>query len=244
MSATKYARGLGKKAFVELLVSELDERGVTPLNVTKEDMAEFHLHVSYDNGKVKAPCIDLFGGCKGTCDPNVPCAHDCYAQNGPIAWPYRKKLVYLNWLLWCADPERYEREVIAAIINYRFARFHADGDIPDPRYLGMLRRVSAFCSDTTIWLMNKRGYWVDSDIDENGDFPLNLKVLMSNWGNWRQKNKHGLPEFWVILKNGAGRDKLPANAFPCPGDCDFCKKNHCGCPYAKKGDVIWINQHR
>lgn len=220
-------------------LAELRESGITYKNVTAQDVREWHVHVSYNNGKVKDPCIDMIAGI--TCDPNLPCYAACYARHGHMAIPYNKALRLMNLMIWKADPERYEREIQPVLMAANYARFNADGDMPDAEYLRMVRRVGGNARDCRIWFMSKKDWMVNAEIAERGMFPKNMKPMLSAWGKFQPQNPHNLSVFHVRLKTGEGAEFIPKDAWPCPGNCDICKKMKRGCPY---GETVFIDQHR
>ena len=228
-----------KKELLKSFLDGLKARGITPENVTKEDVKDIHLHTSYNNGKVKDPCIDMIAGL--TCDPNLPCYKDCYAKHGRMAMPHNKNLRYGNLLLWKGDPKRYEREAHASLMLARHARWNADGDMPDRGYLQMVRRIGKKVKTCRMWFMTKKYKMLNQEIAENGMFPKNVQPMLSAWGDFIPDNPFNLPIFYVRLKNGRGADKIPAGTYECPHDCDICKKIKRGCPY---GESVVIDQHR
>lgn len=228
-----------KKETLALFLEGLRNRGITPANVRKKDVKDWHVHISGWNGKVKAPCIDMIAGL--TCDPGLPCWKDCYAKQGHMAMSYNKNLRYVNLLIWKADPKRFEAEVLAALMVSTFARWNADGDMPDPKYLKMVRRVGKKAKNCDMWFMTKKYRMLNAEISENGKFTKNVHPMLSAWGNFQPENPHNLPVFHVRLKSGEGAECIPEDAYECPHDCDICKQNGRGCP---NGDTVVIDQHR
>lgn len=228
-----------KKELLQNFLMGLKARGITPENVTKDDVKDWHVHISYKNGKVKSPCIDMIAGL--TCDPGLPCWKECYAKHGRMAMAYNKGLRYVNLLIWKADPKRFEKEIQPVLMISNYARFNADGDMPDKQYLKMVRRVGKKAKDCDIWFMTKKFKMLNAEISECGKFPKNVHPMMSAWGKFQPENPYGLPVFHVRLKNGEGRECIPKDAYECPHDCDICKQNKRGCPY---GETVVIDQHR
>lgn len=229
---------MGKKELLQNFLDGLKARGITPENVTKEDVKDWHVHISMDNGKVQAACVDMPAVL--TCDPGLPCYKDCYARHGRLGFSHNKNLRYLNLLIWKADPKRYEAEVTAALMVQRWARFNASGDMPDPKYLKMVRRVMKKCKGCDAWFMTKKAWMLNSEIS-SGKLPKNLHPTLSAWGEFQPENPHGVPVFHVKLKSGVGADCIPESAHHCPGDCNLCKASGHGC---MNNETVWIDQHR
>lgn len=200
---------------------------------------EYTLHVSKTNSKVSFPCIDLPAGI--TCRPDAPCYKDCYALHGRFLFQNVKEPRVRNLALWNLHPRIFEREVINALLPYRFARFHSSGDIPSDKYFRMMIRVAKACPGTQILCFTKKWGIVNDYLDNHGKLPSNLRVVFSAWGDgFAPVNPFNLPVAYVRLKKE--NCTIPENAMECSGFCGECVKG-ASCWSMGKGDCVVFNQH-
>ena len=174
-----------------------------------------------------------------TCNPNAPCFKACYAAKIERIYKsakdsYQKNLDILN-----TDWDLYWNQVRTAVAMAKFFRFHVSGDIPNKGYFKEMVITAKKYPDTTILAFTKQYEIVNNYITIWGDLPSNLKIIFSNWGEWKCDNPHNLPQCEVIF-NG---DIVPDQWKICGGNCTECACRGIGCWEIKKGETIAIYKH-
>jgi hypothetical protein len=121
----------------------------------------------------------------------------------------------------------------------RFFRFHVSGDIPNILYLNAMARVAESLPHTSFLVFTKQYNIVNQYINDGMTIPQNLKIIFSNWGDWKCENPHNLPTCEVILKGSE-----PAQNWKiCGGNCTECACRGIGCWELKNGETIAIYEH-
>lgn len=174
-----------------------------------------------------------------TCNPNAPCFKLCYAAKisriyKTVDAAYKRNLDILK-----SDPGAYWLQVKAAAITARFFRYHVSGDIPDTRYLNNMVNLAWDLPNTQFLAFTKQYNIVNNYISAGGGIPKNLKIIFSNWGNWKCENPYNFPVCEIILK---GNDPAPDWKI-CGGNCTACACAGIGCWELKQGETIAIYQH-
>ena len=196
------------------------------------------ISISKGNTKMGAiPSVSL-PACT-TCNPNAPCFKKCYAlrlarRYKTVASAYDRNLEILN-----NNPDTYWLQVKAAAITTRFFRYHVSGDIPNRQYLEMMIKTAYNLPNTVFLAFTKQYNIVNDYLNSGGTIPSNLKILFSNWGDWKCNNPHGLPTCEIILK---GSEPAP-NWKICGGNCTECACAGIGCWELKNGETIAIYEH-
>lgn len=196
------------------------------------------ISISKGNTKMGAiPSVSL-PACT-TCNPNAPCFKKCYAlrlarRYKTVASAYDRNLEILN-----NNPDTYWLQVKAAAITTRFFRYHVSGDIPNGQYLEMMIKTAYNLPNTVFLAFTKQYNIVNDYLNGGGTIPSNLKILFSNWGDWKCENPHGLPTCEIILK---GTEPAP-NWKICGGNCTECACAGIGCWELKNGETIAIYEH-
>ena len=201
-------------------------------------MEKLKVSISTGNKKMGAipsvslpPCV--------TCNPDAPCFKLCYAVKmeriyKTVRTAYENNLNVLN-----TDWAEYWRQVRQAAAMSRYFRFHVSGDIPNAGYFKEMVITACMYPNTTFLAFTKQYKIVNNYIDTVGGIPKNLKVIFSNWGEWKCENPHGLPECEIILKGSAPAENWKI----CGGNCTECACRGVGCWELKNGDTIAIYQH-
>lgn len=174
-----------------------------------------------------------------TCNPDAPCFKLCYAakitrlyKNVKTAYDNNLNILNTDWNLYW-DQVRY------AVAMTRYFRFHVSGDIPNAAYFKEMVITAHMYPGTTLLAFTKQYDIVNNYIAAFGKLPSNLKVILSNWGDWKCDNPHGLPVCEVILK---GSEPAPDWKI-CGGNCTECACRGVGCWELKHGETIAIYQH-
>jgi hypothetical protein len=174
-----------------------------------------------------------------TCNPEAPCFKLCYAAK--ITRLYKTvKTAYENNLHILKDhPALYWEQVKQAASMARYFRYHVSGDIPNIIYLDNMVELARDLPHTMFLAFTKQYHIVNEYLSDYGAIPDNLKIIFSNWGNWKCENPHNLPECEIILKGAE-----PALDWKiCGGNCTECACRGIGCWELKNGETIAIYQH-
>lgn len=174
-----------------------------------------------------------------TCNPAAPCFKKCYAlklsrRRANVRESYEHNLEVLS-----RDPALYWLQVKAAASLSRYFRYHVSGDIPNAAYFAAMVQTARELPNTNFLAFTKQYNIVNEYINNGGEIPANLKVIFSNWGEWKCENPHNLPVCEIIFKG-----KTPADEWKiCGGNCTECACRGVGCWELERGEVIAIYEH-
>jgi hypothetical protein len=176
-----------------------------------------------------------------SCNPNAPCAPECYACKARFLLPNVKNTLAENWALWNENPAAYEAGVQMAAEKAEFFRWHSAGDIPSPAYLQMMVRIAESTPRCTFLAFTKQYGIVNSYLTEHA-LPENLRIVFSAWDGWPLDNPNNLPVAYVRLKKG-NVDAIPENAQKCPKYCGDCVHSGKSCWHLQKGEAVVFDEH-
>ena len=197
-----------------------------------------NVSISKGNSKMGAiPSVSL-PACV-TCNPDAPCFQKCYARRisalrATVRDAYARNLDILN-----NAPYTYWSQVKAAATTARFFRFHVSGDIPNRHYFKMMVKTANECPHTTFLAFTKQYHTVNDYLSDGNTIPENLKIIFSNWGDWKCENPHNMPTCEIILK---GTEPAPGWKI-CGGNCTACACAGIGCWELKNSETIAIYEH-
>lgn len=197
-------------------------------------------NVSISKGNIKMgsiPSVSLPVGI--TCNPNAPCFKKCYARLLAARRKNCKDAYENNLDILTEDPALYWLQVKAAASMSRYFRYHVSGDIPNLDYFKQMVKTAAELPHTNFLAFTKQFPIVNDFLNAGGVIPDNLKVIYSNWGNWKCDNPHGLPVCEVIFKGSEPADDWKV----CGGNCTECACRGVGCWELKNGETIAIYEH-
>lgn len=158
-----------------------------------------------------------------TCQPDVPCAKDCYARRLAI-----NKETIKAWMDNTAfavhDPAGFGASLFTWLVKHKtaFFRWHVAGDVPSLAYQAMMKAIAVNFLDTRFLAMTKwpGGDWLDQDGERIG----NLSVIYSTWPGSPIPNKHELIRRGFNGMNWQeGDERAPKHAVLCKGACDHCR---------------------
>ena len=199
-----------------------------------------NVSISKGNSKMGAISSVSLPACT-TCNPDAPCFKKCYAlrlarRYKTVAGAYDRNLEILN-----NSPDTYWLQVKAAAITTRFFRYHVSGDIPNIDYFVYMVKTALDLPNTTFLAFTKQYHIVNEYITTFGAdaIPQNLKIIFSNWGDWKCENPHNLPTCEVILKGSEPAENWKI----CGGNCTECACRGIGCWELKNGETIAIYEH-
>ena len=196
--------------------------------------------VSISNGNAKMGAIPSVSlpPCT-TCNPLAPCFKKCYAVKLARRYPTVKTAYERNLDILNNDPVAYWAQVKGAASTTRFFRFHVSGDIPSREYFAQMVQLANELPHTNFLAFTKQYYFVNAFLLSGGTIPQNLKVIFSNWGEWKCANPYKLPECEIILKGSEPKEDWKI----CGGNCTECACRGIGCWEVKPGETIAIYEH-
>ncbi len=165
-------------------------------------------------------CINNCQGCRFFCYDIKACMQYknvimARARNTVLLWRNRDKFFDL------IDKKISHRR------KNKYFRWHVAGDIIDLDYFERMVEIAKNHKDFVFWTYTKQYDIVNTYCDRYGkqSIPSNFSIMFSQWDGIEIVNPYGFAEFRVV------DDIKTAKGFICPGNCEFCLKNRCGCPY-------------
>ena len=177
-----------------------------------------------------------------TCNPDAPCRKYCYAIKGHYVFASAKSVRERNLNIYKTNPKSFFNQLSCNTAFFKFVRWHDSGDIVDTAYLEGMCKVARENPDVRYLAFTKQFQIVNNYLASMEEIPQNLTIVFSTWGNWIPENPFNLPMTFVRFKVKAmesQNEKIPENAFQCPGDCKTCGM----CWKLEKGDSVVFNQH-
>ena len=188
--------------------------------------------VTFTNTKlgVSIPSINLPAGI--TCRPDAPCFGACYTIKGNFRFKTVRQSYIANLDAYNQNPNQYFKEVQEKTKFSTYARYFSSGDIPDSYYFSKMVEVARINKNTRYLVFTKKGYIVNSYIDNGNKIPSNLRIIFSDWYDWKQFNPYNFPTS-NILQDGDSK------GFICSGMCAECL--HCW--HMKRGQKVLFKKH-
>lgn len=174
-----------------------------------------------------------------TCNPNAPCFKKCYAVKLQRRYKTVKTAYENNLEVLKTDPKAYWLQIKANATTTRFFRYHVSGDIPNLEYFENMVQTANELPHTNFLAFTKQFNIVNSFITNGGTVPKNLKIIFSNWGDWKCSNPFNIPQCEVILKGQTPKDDWKI----CGGNCTECACRGIGCWELNPGETIAIYEH-
>lgn len=180
-----------------------------------------------------------------TCRNCSSCKHYCYAVRSYNRFTDTAAGWNENYMLFLTDPDRYFREISAAVKLQRFFRWHVSGDIVNQDYFRGMIQVANENPKVEFLAFTKAYHIVNAAIAAGAVIPENLHLLFSAAPGVVMENPYKIPECHInfadpalnTYKGGAEYE------YKCGGNCTECAVNGCGCFFLKAGDVTIIDQH-
>lgn len=204
--------------------------------------SELHVSISRGNSKMGAiPSVSLPPIITCSKEACKHCGKKCYAAKIARLRPKTVGLSYQRNLdILKNDPEKYWREIDAALMVNRFFRFGVSGDIYNKEYLAKMCELARKNSHCQILCFTKQFDIVNEYLEEHR-LPKNLHLIFSAWRGMEMKNPHNLPEAHVMYKDGYTTAKDGAKW--CSGNCFECSVNMANCWSLKKSESIIFKEH-
>ena len=202
-------------------------------------MESMKISISAGNRKIGAiPSVSLVPIV--TCPAGVPCAKKCYACRLCRIRKSVRDAYERNYDILTKNPAAYWTQVKAAAMVTRYFRYHVAGDIPTAEYFDEMVKLAQDLPGTEFLAFTKNYGIVNEWLTDNGDLPVNLHIIFSQWGDgWQVPNPHELPTSAVIFKGENPRDGWKV----CGGNCAECACQGVGCWELKKGETIAFYEH-
>ena len=200
--------------------------------------------ISYGNKKI-GKVMNVSTAPLFTCGHNCKhCLGICYDIKACMQYGNVTKARARNTVLAVYDRKSYFKQIDKAMSKRRankYFRWHVAGDIIDADYFAHMVKLARKHPDFVIWTYTKQYSIVNEYVRNNGGkrrkaIPANLSIMFSEWRGLAMENPYGFPEFRVVFKD----DAVKPSGFYCPGNCDICKANHCGCI---AGQTVYCNEH-
>ena len=205
------------------------------------DMKDLHISVSRGNSKMGAvPSLSLPP--VKTCSPEAVkfCGKKCYvrryvSRRKTVRDAYERNLYILQ-----NDPEKFWREVNAAVAMTTHFRFGVSGDIPDIDYFIHIIEVALKNKHCQILCFTKQ-YQIVNKCLKTLRVPDNLHIVFSAWKGLEMDNPRNLPEAHVFYRDGTTTAKDGARY--CSGNCYECALTNANCWSLKPGEQIIFKEH-
>jgi hypothetical protein len=206
------------------------------------DAQELHVSISCGNSKMGAvPSVSLPP--VKTCSPEAVkyCGRKCYVKRyvmrrqKTVGAAYERNLYILQ-----NDPEKFWREVNAAVAMSTHFRFGVSGDIPSWYYLRNMAAIAKLNSHCEILCFTKQYDIVNFHLKKH-ELPKNLHIIFSAWKGLPMENPNNLPEAHVFFKDGTTTAKDGARY--CSGNCYECAMTNANCWSLQKGEQIIFKEH-
>lgn len=196
--------------------------------------------------KDKGDLTNVVGTCVGCCDG---CEHYCYAirsaqchHNANIpAWGN-------NTLIVRNDLDSAFRQIKEELTkhNVKLLRYHSSGEIESYSYLEHMVSLANDLPNVHFYFYTKRFSFIEKYLKENGQFPENLVVNISEWnGNTAGYNLRGLNRFVYDDHTNPALEKVPhCPAIAKDGSETGVTCDKCGICWRKNnGHVVAVYDH-
>lgn len=199
--------------------------------------------ISISNGNRKiGRCMNVSLAPIVTCGNCKECKYFCYDVKACCQYENVRIARAKNTALFNYDRDMFFGQLWAKMSRKKtnkYLRFHVSGEIKDVNHFDYIVKTARLFPDFKIWTYTKMYHVVNEWIKANGGskkaLPDNLSVMMSEWKGLPIVNPYNLPVFRCVYSN----EKKP-DIFHCPGNCDFCKANNCGCV---NGQSAYVDLH-
>lgn len=203
---------------------------------------ELHVSISRGNSKMGAiPSVSLPPIITCSKEACKHCGKKCYAAKiarlrpKTVGASYQRNLDILK-----NDPDKFWREVNAALSINRFFRFGVSGDIYNKEYFAKMCELARKNSHCQILCFTKQFEIVNDYLNEHR-LPKNLHLIFSAWRGMKMNNPHNLPEAHVMYRDGYTTAKDGAKL--CTGNCAECSVANANCWSLKKSEQILFREH-
>lgn len=192
---------------------------------------EVKIVISSGNSKI-GKCMNVSLAPIITCGNCKECKCFCYDVKACLQYTNVVNARAKNTALFRYDRENFFNQLwqkMSRKKTNKYLRFHVSGEIVDVNHLEYMIETAKRFPDFTIWTYTKMYHVVNEYIRMHGEnkscIPSNFTIMFSEWKGLPIVNPYNMPVFRCVYPE----EKKPENCFRCPGNCDFCKANKCGC---------------
>lgn len=198
------------------------------------------LKVSISNGNSKMGAIPSVSlpACI-TCNPAAPCFKECYAIRIARRYKQTNAAYKRNLSILQNNAASYWMQVKTAAMFTTYFRYHVSGDIPNIEYFNNMVALAKELPGTKFLAFTKQYNIVNVYLNNGGTIPENLKIIFSNWGEWKTENPHNLPVCEIIFPDTEINNSWKI----CGGNCTECACRGIGCWELNQGETIAIKKH-
>ena len=190
------------------------------------------------------PCINLPPVV--TCRSDAPCVKICYALRGRFRFSNVKNSLDKNYEAYKQNPELFFGQIDMYLKTNAFKhfRYHSSGDIPDETYLDYMCKTARKNKSVKFLCFTKKYEMINSYMEKHKT-PGNLKIVLSNWGDFSCENPNDLPTAHIRFKETNTKTSSPfdGKANECSGYCGACVNTKNSCWNLRKGESVVFNQH-
>lgn len=172
-----------------------------------------------------------------TCRENAPCKKGCYATKGTFRYKNVSQCYENNLKAFMMDAKQTEEDILDQLPLRGFCRIHGSGDVVNAEYFLMLISIAKKAKGVKFMMFTKKYEIVNDYISNGGKVPRNLKILLSNWIDWKCENPHNLPT--AELYDPKVDNFVSKKLLPCSGKCDQCFS----CWDIRKGSGVVFVKH-
>ena len=194
---------------------------------------DMHVSISCGNSKIgKVMNVSMMPGF--SCRNCKNCLHLCYDIKADFRYVGTLYARVKNFVIAKKFRNKYFAEIRQRISRRRtnkYFRWHVAGDMIDYEYFAETVKIALEFPEFVFWTYTKMYSFVNRYVAENGidSIPGNYHIMFSKWDGMPMDNPYNFPVFACRLKDG-NVDEMPWHEmFKCPGNCDICKRENCGC---------------
>lgn len=215
-------------------------------------LIDYYMNVLISGGKVNivisagnrkiGRCMNVSLAPIVTCGNCKECKYFCYDVKACCQYENVRKARAKNTALFRFSRDEFFNQLWAKMSRKKtnkFLRFHVSGEILDINHFSRMVETARRFPEFRIWTYTKMYNIVNDYIREHGGtkecIPENFSVMFSEWKGLPIINPYGMPVFRCITP-----EEQKPEFFHCPGNCDFCKENCCGCVAGKSA---WVDLH-
>ena len=219
----------------------------TLYNTYADKEVEYHGKATNGNKKLGSAIFNINLPPIVTCNPNAPCFKQCYATHGHFLYPNVKNRQFENLFAFIQNPSQFFNEIAEQTQLCLYVRWFGSGDMPNMRFFEGMIEVAKKNKGVKYLAFTKQFPIVNAYLNFGRKIPSNLKIVFSNWMEWKAENPLNLPTTWVKFDPNKKQEKdfarfnvhIPEKSHACPGDCAKCLK----CWNLKKGESVYFKKH-
>lgn len=224
--------------YTDETLSKYTVRALEAIEKASSRLDQLKVHIAKGNKKVgRIRNVSLMSRiCCGNCRT---CEHYCYDIKAALQYKTVMTARAENTALAQGNRIEYFGQIASSMTpkcKRKAFRFHVGGEILDEAYLRGMIWLAFRRPDWRIWTYTKRYDIVNRYIQNYGIIPENLSIMYSADSNAVVENPYCFPIAWTVLEG----EEEPRDKMKCPGNCEECYENGCGCPF---GESVYFLEH-